>query len=79
MSLGRYDPNSISHYGTGLPGNKSITVIELTEKAKLLCEDEGCDPGQRESLSENDITDITRLYSCGTNHFSWEDTKSELK
>ena len=67
-SLGRYDPNSISHYGTGLPGNKSITVIELTEKAKLLCEDEGCDPGQRESLSENDISDITRLYSCGRNY-----------
>ena len=68
VSLGRYDPNSISHYGTELPGNKSITVIELTEKAKLLCEDEGCDPGQRESLSENDITDITRLYSCGRNY-----------
>lgn len=64
-STGRYDPNSISHYGSTLPGDKTIKVLELTEKAKVLCQEEGCNPGQRESLSENDINDITELYKCG--------------
>ena len=68
FQIGRYDPNSISHYGPSLPGDKTITFLELTEKAKVLCGKEGCNPGQRESLSENDISDVTKLYNCGICH-----------
>ena len=69
-SLGRYDPNSISHYPRNLPGNKDIVIIELKQKAISLCGDKACNPGQREYLTEQDIDDITSLYNCGKRSLS---------
>jgi len=71
VSLGRYDPNSISHYPPSVPGNKYIVIIELKEKALSLCGEKGCNPGQRESLSEKDIDDVTSLYNCGSTFNEW--------
>ena len=66
LVLGRYDPSSILHYPKNPLGNKTIVVIKLKDKAKLLCGgDKNCNIGQREGLSTIDIDDLTSLYKCG--------------
>ena len=74
--IGTYDGNSIMHYPptrttqvreNGALVDKTFRVLTLKPEAHALCKDGRCNPGQRNGLSVNDISDIATLYktTCG--------------
>ena len=74
--IGAYDGNSIMHYPPTLTTqviengsfvDKTFRVLTLKQEAHELCKDGSCNPGQRNGLSVNDISDIATLYktTCG--------------
>ena len=76
QSIGAYDGNSIMHYPptrtvqvieNGSYVNKTFRVLTLKPEAHALCKGGRCNPGQRNGLSVNDVSDIATLYNtfCG--------------
>ena len=74
--IGVYDGNSIMHYPptrtaqvreNGSLVDKTFRVLTLKPEAHALCKDGRCNPGQRNGLSSNDVSDIATLYktTCG--------------
>ena len=74
--IGAYDGNSIMHYPPTLTAqvienssfvDKTFRVFKLKQEAHELCKHGRCNPGQRDGLSVNDVTDIATLYktTCG--------------
>ena len=74
--IGAYDGNSIMHYPPTLTAqvienssfvDKTFRVFTLKQEAHELCKHGRCNPGQRDGLSVNDVTDIATLYktTCG--------------
>ena len=74
--IGAYDGNSIMHYPPTLTTQvrengalvyKTFRVLTLKQEAHELCKHGRCNPGQRDGLSVNDVTDIATLYktTCG--------------
>ena len=70
--IGKYDTQSISHYPNKILNlNQSAVPKDWTViKAKIPCPTGGCNFGQREGLSDLDVSDISSLYDC-TNGSSW--------
>ena len=78
QTIGKYDCDSIMHYGTTLKiqvkneetgrwEHENLNVLTLKDKAHSLSENGQCNTGQRKALSVNDILDIKELYrtTCG--------------
>jgi len=75
--IGGYDGNSIMHYPPTLTGqvtengsyvDKTFRVLTLKQEAHDRCKGGSCNPGQRNGLSVNDISDVATLYktTCAT-------------
>ena len=65
-TLNKYDFSSISHYPNVIgENNPRIIIVNKTD-----CGIEGCNFGQRQSLSPLDVADIEKLYDCGILYFS---------
>ena len=60
-SVGIYDTKSITHYDSKIGSIKPKEVFT----SKKPCGKGGCKFGQREGLSDLDISDIEKLYGCG--------------
>ena len=69
-SFNRYDTESIMHYRPNPfsrhPTNKNTLAFTLTDKAKDMCGEAGCNPGQRDEFSTLDLEDMYKLYSNET-------------
>ena len=76
--IGKYDTQSISHYPDKILNlNKSSVPKDWTViKARMPCPTGGCKFGQREGLSDLDVSDISSLYDC-TNGSSWNKSTQE--
>ena len=60
-NVGKYDTKSITHYDSKIGSIKPKEVFT----PKKPCGSGGCKFGQREGLSDLDISDIEKLYGCG--------------
>ena len=58
--LNKYDYGSITHYPSMLGQRNPRKIIEN----KLPCGEEGCNFGQRFTLSSLDVSDLEKLYQC---------------
>ena len=61
ITFNEYDYSSISHYPDILgEDNPKVVIVNKTS-----CGEDGCQFGQRISLSPLDIADIEKVYKCG--------------